>query len=146
MRRGEVIALYWSDIDFEHSQISITKSTGIVNGKAYTKEPKNKNSIREISVPGHIMDLLRRYRIEYKTYRISIGAQWIEHLEGEYIFIQWNGLQMYPSTPYNVFKKIIHAYNETHEQKLPEITLHGLRHTSATLLISENADIRTVSN
>lgn len=128
MRRGEVVALYWSDIDFDHSQISITKSTGIVNGKPYTKEPKNRNSIREISVPGHIMDLLRRYRIEYKTYRLSIGTQWVEHPEGEYVFIQWNGQQMYPSTPYNVFKKIIKTYNESHENKLPEITLHGLRH------------------
>lgn len=146
MRRGEVVALLWSDIDFEHSTISITKSTTIVQGKAHTEEPKNKTSIRTISAPDHIMDLLRRYRIEYNTYRLSIGSQWVEYPEGEFIFIQWNGSQMYPSTPYNVFKKVIKRYNNTHTEQLPEITLHGLRHTSATLLISENVDIRTVSN
>ena len=50
------------------------------------------------------------------------------------------------STPNKVFKKVIRIYNETHEDKLPEITLHGLRHTSATLLIAQNVDVKTVSS
>ncbi|MEY8355414.1 tyrosine-type recombinase/integrase [Lachnospiraceae bacterium 54-53] len=65
-----------------------------------------------------------------------------------YLFTQLNGRQMYPSTPYGMFKKIIRWHNEAvtkEEDKLPEIPLHGLRHTSATLLISQNVDIRTVS-
>ena len=37
-------------------------------------------------------------------------------------------------------------YNATHKEPLPDIPLHGLRHTSATLLISQNIDVRTVSN
>ena len=52
------------------------------------------------------------------------------------------------STPYHTFKGIINKYNATVEdetKKLPNIPLHGLRHTSATLLISENVDVRTVS-
>ena len=50
------------------------------------------------------------------------------------------------STPNKVFKKVIRIYNGTHADKLPEITLHGLRHTSATLLIAQNVDIKTVSS
>ena len=53
---------------------------------------------------------------------------------------------MYPSTPSATFKKLIHRYNETHEDKLPDIRLHDLRHTSATLLISQNVDVKTVSS
>ncbi|WP_184090977.1 tyrosine-type recombinase/integrase [Anaerocolumna cellulosilytica] len=52
------------------------------------------------------------------------------------------------STPYQTFKDIIHKYNATIEDeslKLPNIPLHGLRHTSATVLISEDVDVRTVS-
>lgn len=55
---------------------------------------------------------------------------------------------MYPSTPYGMFKKIIRWHNESvtkEEDKLPEIPLHRLRHTSVTLLISQNVDFRTVS-
>ncbi|CVI73289.1 site-specific tyrosine recombinase XerS [Clostridiales bacterium CHKCI001] len=55
---------------------------------------------------------------------------------------------MYPSTPYAAFKKLIKRYNNTvtdETLKLPNIPLHGLRHTSATLLISQNVDVKTVS-
>lgn len=65
------------------------------------------------------------------------------------LFIQWNGTQMHPSTPYHVFRKIISRYNAAlpeGEEPLPPIPLHGLRHTSATLLISQNVDVRTVSS
>lgn len=53
------------------------------------------------------------------------------------------------SSPYHIFKDIIKKYNATvtddEKKKHPDIPLHGLRHTSATLLISENVDVRTVS-
>lgn len=147
LRRGEAVALLWSDIDMDAQTVSITKSTAIVDGKPYTKAPKNASSNRVISVPAHIIKLLKRYRLEYNTYRLSIGSQWQERADREeYIFIQWNGSQMYPSTPYNVFKDVLRRYNSEHKEQLPDIPLHGLRHTSATLLISQNVDVRTVSN
>ncbi|WP_440322675.1 tyrosine-type recombinase/integrase, partial [Laedolimicola sp.] len=65
-----------------------------------------------------------------------------------YIFTQSDGSQMYPSTPYATFQKIIKRYNDSlppDAPPLPRIPLHGLRHTSATLLISQNVDVRTVS-
>lgn len=146
MRRGEILALEWSDLDFSNNSISITKSTTIANGKPITKTPKTKASIRKISVPAFLMELARNYRREQLQYRLSLGSEWV----GEnYVFIQANGKQMHPDTPYNKFKSIIRCYNAhiiKEEEKLPEISLHGLRHTSATLMISQNVDIRTVSN
>ncbi len=56
--------------------------------------------------------------------------------------------QMNISTPCQTFKDIIHKYHATVEDealKPPNIPLHGLRHTSATMLISEDVDVRTVS-
>lgn len=50
------------------------------------------------------------------------------------------------STPNKVFQRVIKLYNAENEDKLPMITLHGLRHTSATLLISQNIDVKTVSH
>ncbi len=145
LRRGELIALTWDDIDFDRKTVSVTKSTGYAGKETFTKAPKNKSSIREIKIPGPVIDMLRRYKKEQQELRIALGDQW----QGDnYIFIQCNGKQMNLSTPYQCFKEVINKYNETvtdPAKKLPDIPLHGLRHTSATLLISENLDVRTVS-
>lgn len=145
MRRGELIALEWSDFDFINSTVSISKSTVLVNGKPTTKVPKTESSNRVISVPPSVMLILKKYRKEQLETRLKLGDAW----EGQnYVFIQWNGKQMYPDTPYSMFKDIIRWHNATvtdESKKLPDIPLHGLRHTSATLLISQNIDVRTVS-
>ena len=146
LRRGELIALEWSDLDFTDNSVNITKSTACVNGKPITKSTKTNSSIRKISVPASVMTLAKKYRKEQLEYRMTLGSQWQGN---NYIFIQWNGCQMHPDTPYKTFKKIIKRHNASvtnESDKLPDIPLHGLRHTSATLLISQNVDVKTVSN
>ncbi len=144
-RRGELIALTWGDIDFEKATVSITKSTCRAGGQVITKATKTKGSVREITVPAAVMTLTRQWRAEQKRYRLSIGSKWCGD---DYVFIQWDGSQMGLETPYQAFRRIINNYNmqqEREEEKLPLIPLHGLRHTAATLLISQGVDIRTVS-
>ena len=145
MRRGELIALTWDNIDFKDCSIDINKATGYVNRKQITKLPKNKGSVRKIVVPEPVIRLAERYKKEQLEYRLSIGDQWCGD---NYVFIQFDGSQMNLSTPNHTFHDIINKYNATTADpgnQLPHIPLHGLRHTSATLLISENIDIRTVS-
>lgn len=143
LRRGELIALEWSDFDFSASTVSISKSSSAVGGQIITKPPKTAAGNRVISVPSSVMAMVKQYRKEWIEYRLSLGSLW----EGtNHVFIQWNGSQIYPSTPYNVFKKVLRWYNAAHpDTPLPDIPLHGLRHTSATLLISQHVDVRTVS-
>lgn len=145
MRKGEILALTWDDINFSTGEVHINKSTAYTNGKIITKDPKNITSNRTIKLPNTVIELIKQHKLEQMEYRLSIGDQWIND---NLLFTQWNGKQMHPSTPYHTFKDIIHKYNKTVNkefEKLPEITLHGLRHTSATLLIADNIDIRTVS-
>src|SRR5699024_12235165 len=135
LRKGEIIALQWNDINFSTHSITVNKSTARVRHEQITKTPKTKTSNREITLPAFVMELLKSYKLEQNKYCLSIGSQWI----GEnFLFIQWNGKQMDLSTPYHTFKKIIKNYNKTvteeSSKKLPDIPLHGLRHTSATLL------------
>lgn len=143
-RRGELIALTWDDVDFETNTISITKSSARTKDGIITKAPKTFSSIRDVSLPAECMELIRRYQKEQEKYKKSVGDYWAGD---NYIFIQDNGKQLDISTPNHVFKKIINRYNadDEHKEKLPLITLHGLRHTSATLLIAQNIDVRTVS-
>ena len=145
LRCGELLALTWDDIDFTTSSISITKSITLADGNPVIKAPKTETSIRTITLPSIVMQLIKQYKIEQYEYRLSLGDQWIGD---NHLFIQWNGKLMNKSTPYHTFKRIIKKYNATvtnEKDKLPQIPLHGLRHTSATLLIAEKVDVKTVS-
>lgn len=145
LRRGELLALTWDDIDFDNNTITINKSAAVVNNRTVIKSTKNKSSERVITLPKSVIQLLNHWKIEQAQLRLSLGDKW----EGDnYIFIQWNGRLMNPSTPYHTFKDIIEKYNKTvtdEALKLPNIRFHDLRHTSATLLISAHTDIKTVS-
>ena len=143
-RRGELIALKWSDLDLESGSVSISKSVCRVNGEMLIKSTKT-NSSRLISIPQVVALIGRQWKREQAEYRLSIGSQWIGE---ENVFTRWNGQIMGLDTPYQAFHRIIEHYNATRqpdEIELPLIPLHGLRHTAATLLILNGVDVRTVS-
>lgn len=156
-RRGEMIALKWTDVDFEDSTISITKAFAqSAEQKMYLKDPKTKSGLRTISVPESTMELLKEWRKEERELSQDLGSLWVgshvntigERFNDNFIFIdQKTGNAMFADTPSKKFKKIIERYNSMCEKgkELPHIRLHDLRHTSATLLIGANTDIATVS-
>lgn len=146
-RKGELLGLSWSDIDFANNMINITSTANCIDRKVIIKAPKTKNSIRKLSLPSFIMQLVKQWKKQQTEYRISIGSKWVGN---DWIFIQEDGKLMNVSTPYNTFKTIISKYNETtskEELKLPtHVTLHGLRHTNASLLVkSGKLDIESIS-
>lgn len=137
-RRGELVALKWEDVDFKSLVVSINKSNYISKANGIqTKSPKTSGSIRLVAIPPFCAELLKRYRREQKAERIRLGDQWIDE---DWIFTQWNGAPMYPTTPTAWFSEFL----KRHE--LPHRKFHALRHTSATLLLVNGADIKTVGS
>lgn len=149
LRRGEIIALTWQDLDFNENIINITKSTARNGSKQYTKAPKTFSGRRQVCVPAFVMDVARQFKIEQENYINKVGSYWKGKKGSEgFIFVQEDGLQMRVETPYKEFKRIIHAYNKTVSEandKLPDIPLHGLRHTSASLAKLGGTDAYTLS-
>lgn len=145
LRKGEILALTWNDIDFQNNTISIHKSVCYTKGQIIIKKPKTQKSNRTITLPSSVINIINIYYKEWEQLKETLGPDW---KGSDYLFIQSDGSLMHPSTPYHKFKEIIHQYNATCQKesdKLPLITLHDLRHTSATLLISQNIDIAVVS-
>lgn len=153
VRVGELSALTWHDVDFLNNTINIDKSTAKLNRGQIITPPKNNGSVRNISISEEVVDLLKQLRKYQKVEKIRLGSKWVET---NFVFKQWNGTQINYDTPSHWFKKHLKRYNEgimnsdlSDEEKekllLPKITFHGLRHTSATLLIAESVDVRTVS-
>lgn len=145
LRKGELLALEWSDIDFDNDTVTVSKAVSVVAGQQITKEPKTKTSRRTVSIPHSLTLRIKALKVERTKYRLSVGTYW---QGAEWLFIQDNGKQMSYSTPYSAFQDTIARYNadKRADNQLPAIPFHGLRHTSATLLIASKQDVRTVSS
>lgn len=161
-RRGEMCALTWNDIDEKKRTISIDKAAAMTKQEQYIKGPKTEAGIREVFMPEEVFTLLREWKKEQTALCMKLGTAWKGHRNGlkedgtedsfdeNNVFIQPNnGLPVHLSTPGHKFHEIIEMYNATRKKesdKLPDIRLHDLRHTGATLLLGNNADIETVSH
>ena len=136
-RRGEIVGLKWADIDFENQRISVKRSIyKLSDGKAREKEPKSKTSIRTISVPERLCKTLTEYRLQQNRHIAYLGDGW-KNLY--YVFTEENGYVMNPQTPTKQFDHFLKRHGIRH------LKFHGLRHTSATMLLANGCDIKTVS-
>ena len=144
LRKGELLALQWDDIDFATNIIRVSKAITIIDGKAVCKAPKTKTSNRTVSIPEFLSERLNALQLSQSKFQSQVGDYW----EGNnWVFTQANGQMMNYSTPYQALQDAISRFNKGRplDQQLPHIPFHGLRHTSATLLIASKQDIKTVS-
>ena len=137
LRLGEITALDWQDVNFDKGTLIISKSRQYIKEMgSFEKEPKTKSSKRVIDLSDSVLRILKLYKHEQTEECLKLGELWQD--SGK-IFTQWNGAPMFPSTPSFWFGKWVAKTG------LPKISFHQLRHTNASLLISEGVDIVTVS-
>ena len=128
-RRGELCGLQWNDIDFKSGTIMIRRNLQYTaqNG-VYVASPKN-GKTRMVDIGADTLDLLRRLRYEQATACIS---QWVFTQDG-------TAEPMHPQSPTRYFKKFGERYGIT------DFHPHKLRHTSASIAITNGADVVSVS-
>lgn len=137
MRRGELLGLIWSDIDFDNRTITIQRSLQYLPEMGvFTDDTKTKSSHRVIKAPLTAIESLRKYRTEQRKLFLRIGQSWDE---GGQIFRTQNGEPMHPDTLTSWFRDFIKATD------LPQIHIHSLRHTNATLQIANGVSVTTVA-
>jgi len=137
LRRAEIVGLKWTDIDLENKRLSVKRSIyKPKDGKALEKEPKSKCSIRTISIPDKLCETLKEYKENQERHASFMGAAWHEN---DYVFTEIDGQVMNPQTPTKQFSHFLKRHGIRH------LKFHGLRHTSATLLLANGCDIKTVS-
>ena len=137
LRRGEIVGLKWDDVDLDMQILSVKRSIyKPKNEKALEKAPKSQCSIRTIAIPERLCNTLREYKEHQERHASFLGNAW-QNLG--YIFTEEDGYVMNPHTPTKQFSKFLKRHNIRH------LKFHGLRHTSATMLLANGCDIKTVS-
>ena len=137
-RRGEVLGLKWSKVDWENKQIYIDcnllyrKELGI-----YEDTPKTKGSVRYIRLPDQTMELLAEYRKWYREEKFRWGDKWEDN---DYLFPRENGAPMFPGYVCNWLTE----FSKRHG--LPHINPHAFRHTQASLLFFNGIDSVSISH
>ena len=136
MRRGEIVGLKWSDINFDKQCLSVKRSIYKPKGeKSIEKEPKSHSSFRTIAIPSCLCKTLAEYKAWQEQRSLSLDT-W-QNLD--YVFTDENGNVMNPQTPTKQFSHFLARHNIRH------LKFHCLRHTSATILLANSCDIKTVS-
>lgn len=128
LRKGELVALLWDDLDIENKTIFVSKQyVRNPNGELTLSRPKTETSVRRISIPQEAVDLLIQ--------------EHSKHPDNQCMFPSPATGEMYhPDSVAKLHEKILKDANLEH------IPLHSLRHTFATVALQNGIDVKTVSS
>ena len=136
-RRGELVALKFSDFDYEKCEVTISRAVIKVDGSDYQIKPPKDYEVRTVTVNEHCIELVKQLQAEQEKERERLGSKWAGD---EWLFTKWNGEIMNVQTPTRQFSKFLERHGLKHRK------LHSLRHTSATLLLYGGINIRQVQS
>ena len=127
IRKGELVALRWEDLDVPNKTISVSKqATKDENNNLIVARPKTENSVRQISIPQEAVELLVR--------------EHAKHSDNPWLFpSSRTGAMYHPDSVATLHQRILK------DAGLEHLRFHDLRHTFATLALQNGVDIKTVS-
>jgi len=127
LRRGELFALRWNDIDWNKGTLRVDEAKSINEDNLYEdKRPKSENGVREVVVPEYLMDLLEAMRKPKKKKKKKEQEQVVELGSDKPIF------DMRPDSYSSYWAEFVR------DKKLPHIRFHDLRHYHASYLYNNN--------
>ena len=126
MRRSEILGLRHDDVS---DVVYIDKVRHRINGKDIDETPKTVSSIRKLSLPLFLQEHITELKESQKS-RPDQSIYLIQNPFGEPVSQSWVRT---------------HMDNLIRENNLPHVTMHGLRHTHASMLINKGIPIAEVS-
>jgi integrase len=136
MRRGEVLGLRWSEVDFDVARLSVRQAVISVNYEIHLSDVKTGSGRRTIDLDDDTVSVLRRWRKQQAEERLALGGV---RGSGDLVFCHPDGRPIHPDVFSQVFDRAVARSG------LPVITLHDLRHTHATLLLKAGIPVKVVS-
>jgi integrase len=136
MRRGELCGLRWSDVDLDHSTLSVVQSIVSVNGAPVVSDVKSDRSRRTIDLDAETVRSLGRWHRTQKEQRLLVGPGW---RETGLVFTAPDGTGWHPDTITGWVSDLVEKLD------VRRGTLHTFRHTHCTHLLSAGMNARYVS-
>jgi integrase len=137
MRRGEMAALRWSDVDLDGGKIRVERSLEQTNAGVVAKVPKTKAGRRTISIPRSIVTELRSHWSQQQEQRLALGLG--RAADDGFVCTRPDATRWPPDLLSTAWARTVSRL------KLPKVTLHALRHTHVSQLIASGLDVVTVS-
>lgn len=137
LRRSELCALHWGDLDFEAGTICVRRAAANVDGKVVIKAPKTKRSQRIDHLPAFVLAVLRRHRAAQAQRHLALGIG--NRGANGMVFDRLDGRSWDPNELSRQFSRLIRR------EKLPAFRFHDLRHGYATLAFAAGVPLKTVS-
>jgi integrase len=135
LRRGEALALHWSDLDLDTELLRVRWTLTRTSKGLELGEPKTDKSRRTVPLPRSAVDTLRAHRIRQSEERVTAGAVWRDN---GLVFTTEVGT---PLEPRNVLRRF-----ELLAQRagLKGVHLHTLRHSAASFLLAAGTHTKVV--
>ena len=126
LRRGEILALRWDDLDFRTGTLRVERQVQRIQGKLAVSQPKTRASCRSILLPAPVLEILAQYRQ-------SVSSHWMFPSPKK---------EDSPLDPAAVRKKLSAVLKRA---GCPAARFHDLRHTFATSALEHGMDVKTLS-
>ena len=136
MRRGEILGLRWADVDLNAKRLSVRQALIAVAYEMRFSNVKTAAGRRTIDLHAHDVDVLTRWRRCQAEERLLIGSAWEDH---GLVFCRPDGRPIHPERFSRTFDQLLARHG------MPDIRLHDLRHTHASLLLKAGVPIKVVS-
>jgi integrase len=137
MRRGEVLGLRWTDVDLDAGVLSVRQSLIVtVDSEVRFSEPKTTRSRRAIALDQGTVAALRSHRVAQLSEKDAWGSAWTDT---GLVFTRKDGSPIRPDVLRQLFER------QVRNSCLPRLTVHGLRHTHATVALKAGVHPKIVS-
>ena len=138
LRRGELLALRWSDLDLGSSILKVERSLEETKVALRFKCPKTKSGRRALELPPSAVAMLADHRRAQLELRLQLGMG--KHEPDALVFCNHDGKPISPNSVSKIWRRAISAITD-----FPKVSFHSLRHSHASALIAAGIDVVAVS-